>query len=73
MEGNGIRVETDARRDAPGACPVVESRDQHDDAHAAFLVVVGGLQQHRALARVHRRIAEIEFGHLHRVRFPSPG
>ena len=36
-------------------------REQH--VLAALLVVVRGLQQRRRLARVHRSVAEVEFGH----------
>ena len=49
---------------------------QHERAHAAFLVVITGLQQVGGLARIHGRVIEIEFGHgralSHRLAVDAP-
>jgi hypothetical protein len=37
--------------------------DEQQRVHAAFTVVEGRLQQHRRLARIHRRVMKIELGH----------
>mmetsp|Transcript_5758 Transcript_5758/g.18186 ORF Transcript_5758/g.18186 Transcript_5758/m.18186 type:complete len:202 (-) Transcript_5758:36-641(-) len=58
-----VLPEADARRDAARARAVVERRRQQQHLHAALLVVVRGLQERGRLARVHRRVVEIELPH----------
>ena len=43
--------------------PLGRAGDEQHRRHAALAVIVGGLQQHRRLAGIHRRVVEIELGH----------
>ena len=56
VQRKGVRrfADPDPARDATFACAIVKLRRQQIGRHAAFSVVMGGLQQHRRLAGVHR-------------------
>ena len=63
-ESRGLRAQADPRGDDTVASAVVQARGQDQDAHAALAVVVRRLQQGRGLPRIHRRVVEVELGHL---------
>ena len=64
----GVRVGTDAdtRADAALSGAAVEAGGQQVGIHPALFVVMRGLQQDRAFARVHGGIVEVELGHVMR-------
>jgi len=59
----GLRLQSDSRPDDSLAEASIEVRDQNHRLHAPLLVVVAGLQEHRRLAGIHRRIVEVKFCH----------
>ncbi len=58
--------DADAAGDLAGAGAVVQRRGQKQRRHAAFAIIVGRLQQERALAGIHRGIMKIKLGHAGR-------
>ena len=57
------RRQGDARADRPLAGAVVEPSGPQHRLHAAFAVIVIGLEQGGGFPGIHRRIIEIELGH----------
>ncbi|MPL84460.1 hypothetical protein SDC9_30425 [bioreactor metagenome] len=62
-EGLGLGADADAACDPALARAPVEPGGDEEGLHAALDVVVGRLQQQRALAGIHRRVMEVELGH----------
>ena len=47
----------------PDITSIIQLRSEHERVHAAFPVVVAGLQQRCRFSCVHRRVIEVELGH----------
>lgn len=62
-EGLGLRCDAQARADHADAVLGIERGGHQQRTHAAFAVVVGRLQQHGRLARIHGGVGEVELGH----------
>ncbi len=56
-------AQADARFDAAGPVTRVDRGREEQRAHPALPIIMAGLQQHRALAGVHRCIIEVDLGH----------
>ena len=62
-EGVGHRADADAAGDPRFTRTGVEMGRQQISLHAAFDIIVRGLQKHGRFAGVHRGIIEVELGH----------
>ena len=63
MEVARLALDADARVDA-AAVARIDLRGVQQRAHAAFFVVVAGLQQRGGFSRVHGRVVEVQLGHV---------
>ncbi len=62
-KGDRIGLQPDARDDFADAHPIIDLRGQHQGAHAAFAIVMAGLEQDRRFSCIHRRVVKVELRH----------
>jgi hypothetical protein len=64
LKGLCVHAQADPRGDLGVARTLIQLGREQVHEHPPFEVVVGRLEEHRALARVHRRVVKVEFAHF---------